>query len=220
MTWEYQEQITGNEAILFRNFIDLQAGNDDDFVNAWEILKAETTLKNQMKEAIKTKPDVKLNGTSEPVRVTDVDFWLSEEALGRVGKNSSITNSALVSYIFEKEIGQGTSIRFMGTPNSSVTITLPAGFDIKRTEGLNNKSQEFENNCTVLKGNFSPQKNITLWISENESSKTVLESREGSVKQGVENETKTVKIKQKLLEKTQKPEKPPDISKIALRGFV
>lgn len=183
MTWEYQEQITGNEAVLFRNFIDLQAGNDDNFVNAWEILKAETALRDQMEEALKTRPDVKLNGTPNPVKATNVDFWLSREALGKVEKNLSITNSASVSYIFEKEFGQDANIWLMGTPYSKVTITLPAGFEIKKTAGLDNKSQDFGNNRTVLKGSFGPQKNITLWISENESSIAGSEGGNGSIEQ-------------------------------------
>ena len=73
--------------------------------------------------------------TSEPVKVKDVEFWLSKEALGKTEKNSSITNSASVSYSFEKEVEQGTDIWLMGTPNSSVTITLPAGLDVERTKG-------------------------------------------------------------------------------------
>jgi hypothetical protein len=189
MTWEYQEQITGNESIVFRNFIDLQAGNRDNFVNAWEILKAETFLRNQTKEAIKTKPDVKLNGTSESVKITNVDFLLSKEALGKTLINSSITNSASVSYIFEREIDQGTNIWLMGTPNSNVTITLPVSFDVERTEGLDNKSQESGGNHTVLKGSFSPEGNITLWISENESSKTELQEKEGKAEQNAENKS-------------------------------
>ncbi len=208
MTWEYQEQITGNEAVLFRNFIDLQAGNDDNFVNAWEILKAETVLRDQMKEAVKTKPDVKLNGTSEPVKVTDADFWLSKEALGKVEKNSSITNSASVSYIFEKETGQGTEIWFMGTPNSGVTITLPVGLDVKRAEGLENKSQESGNNRTVLKGNFGPQKNITIWISENENSKAGEQAGEGNSEQDIENKSENAGNKTETAGKTAEARKP------------
>jgi len=183
MTWEYQERITDNEAVFFRNFIDLQTGNDDNFVNAWEILKAENILRNQTKEAVKTRPDVKLNGSSEPVKVTGVDFWLSKEALGKVEKNSSITNSASVNYAFEKGIGRETEIWFMGTPNSSVTITLPVGYDVKKTEGLDNKSQESANNLTVLKGDFGPGKIITLRILENESFKTLEQVRKESAEQ-------------------------------------
>lgn len=204
MTWEYHEQITGNKAILFRNFIDTQAGDDDNFVNAWEIQKAENILRNRTRESLKTKPDVKLNNSSELVKVTDVDFWLSEEALGKVEKNSSITNSALVSYIFEKEVGEGTSVWFMGTPNSSVTITLPADLKVEKTDGLDNKSQDFENNHTVLKGNFSPQKNITLWISD-ESSKAILEDRKGSAEQSIEKEDEDSKNKTRAAGKTVKP---------------
>lgn len=195
MTWEYQEQVTGNESVIFRNLIDLQEGNRDNFVNAWEILKAETFLRNQTKETLRAKPDVKLNGTSEPVKVTDVDFCVSKETLGKTLKNSSITNSASVSYIFKNEIGQGTDIWFMGTPNSNATITLPAGFDVERTEGLDNKSQESAGNRIVLKGSFSPEKNITLWISENESSKTKLPEKQGKVEQNTENKSKETENK-------------------------
>ncbi|WP_292376832.1 hypothetical protein [Methanosarcina sp. UBA411] len=190
MTWEYQEQITGNESIIFRSFIDLQTGNKDKFVNAWEILKAETFLRDQTKEALKTKPDVKLNGTSDPVKVTDVDFYLSKEALGNVLKDSSITNYASVNYIFEKEVNQGTNVWLMGTPNSNITITLPLDFNVERTEGLNNKSQEPGNNHTVLKGSFGPEENITLWISENESYKAGLQEREESIEQEAANKSK------------------------------
>jgi hypothetical protein len=189
MTWGYQEQITGNESVVFRNFIDPQAGNNDKFVNAWEILKAETVLRDKTDEAVKTKPDVKLNGTSELIKVTDIDYFISKDALGKTGKNLSITNFATVSYTFEKPIDRDTNIWFMGTPNSNVTITLPSDFDVEGTEGLNNESKEPGNNHTVLRGNFSPGKNITLWISENESYKTEVQERERSIEQNAENKT-------------------------------
>ncbi|HEY3360628.1 MAG TPA: hypothetical protein VGK06_02060 [Methanosarcina sp.] len=187
MTWGYQEQVTGNESIVFRNMIDIQEGNHDKFVNAWEILKAETFLRNKTEESVKAKPEVKLNGTSEPVKVSNVDFLLSKEALGNTSKNSSITNSASVSYIFEKEIGQGTNIWFMGTPNSTVTITLPSDFSVAKTEGLNNKSQGSDGNLTVLKGTFDPKENITIWVSENKSSKAELQRNNGTSEQTVTN---------------------------------
>lgn len=188
MTWEYQEQVTGNESIVFRNLIDMQEGNHDNFVNAWEILKAETFLRNKTEESVKTKSDVKLNGSSEPVKVSNVDFLLSKEALGNTSKNSSITNSASVSYIFEKEIGQGASIWFMGIPNSNVTITLPSDFSVAKIEGLNNKSQRSDGNLTVLKGTFDPNENITIWVSENKSSKAELQKNNGTIEQTVTNE--------------------------------
>lgn len=204
MTWEYQEQITDNESVLFRNFIDLQTGNSDRFVNAWEILKAEIVLRDQTEEAVRTKPDVKLNGTSELVKVTGVNFWLSKEALGKTEKNSSITNFASVSYTFEKQIDRDANIWFIGTPNSNVTINLPAGFDVERTEGLNNESKESGNNHTVLRGNFSPEKNITLWISENESYKAEMQERERSIEQNTENKTNKTINKNEIVGKAEK----------------
>ncbi len=189
MTWDYQEKITGNDSVVFRALIDLEEGNRDNFVNAWEIFKAETSLRDKMIEDLKAKPDVKFNGTSEPVKVTDVDFSLSDGALGRTFKNSSITNSASVSYIFEKEIGQGTSIWIQGTPNSNVTINLPSNLSVSRTEGLNNKIQDSDGNFTVLKGTFDPKENVTIWVSENKSSKPELKKNNETIAQNVTNES-------------------------------
>ncbi len=202
MNWEYKEQVTNNEAIFFREFIDLQKGNNDNFVNAWEILKAEMSLRDKLKISIEKKPDVKLNGTSETVKAKDFNFWIQKEALGKTGKNSSITNYASVSYSFEKEFCHGTDIWFMGTPESNVTITLPVGFDATRTEGMDNKSMEFENNRSVLKGNFSSEKNITIWLSENKSFAELPEIKENTEKDGesasMNKENKIVTTKSKV----------------------
>ena len=190
MTWKYEEQITGNEAVTFRDFIDLQAGNDDNFVNAWEILKAETVLRDRMKETIETKPDVRLNDTLEAVKVRDVDFWLSKEALGKTEKSSAITNHATVTYSFGKEAGKETGILLVGTPNSNITIRLPQGFDAERIEGLNGKNPGFESNLAVLKGSFDSSGNITLWLSENESSGGELQGITENIEKAVENESR------------------------------
>lgn len=187
MTWGYQETSTENEAVFFREFMDLQKGNHDNFVNAWEILKSEMFLRDKMEESIKNKPDVKLNGTPEDVKVEEIDYWIPKEALGKTEKNSSIINSALVSYSFKKELSSGTKIWFMGTPKSDVSITLPAGFDAAKTEGLDNKTIEFKNNLTVLKGSFPSEKNITIWLSENESFKAQLQSMKEKEEKNIEN---------------------------------
>ena len=191
MTWDYDEKTTGDEAIFFRSIIDGEAGNNNGFVNAWEILKMEVLLSDKMRKAIEEKPDVKLNSTPETVELEDVEFWIPEEALGRTDKNSSITNRAVVTYSFKEEAGPETEIWLMGTPDSSVTITLPPGLGADVTEGLNNKSPGFENNRTVLKGNFSSGKNITLWLSKNESFKAELQDMESNKNQIAENESIT-----------------------------
>lgn len=176
MVWEYKEGASDKESFIFREFVDAKTGNNDNFVNAWEILKAEMFLREKMRESIVNEPDVKLNKSAEGVKVENIDFGIPEEALGKTEKNVSIVNSAKVNYSFEKELDSGTEIWFMGTPESDVSITLPLGFDSSRTEGLNNKKIKFENNVTVLKGNFSPEKNITIWLSENKSFKADLQS--------------------------------------------
>lgn len=191
MTWNYDEKITDTEAIFFRNLIDRDTGNNDGFVNAWEILKMEVLSRDRMNKAIEEEPDVKLNSTSETVELKEVEFWISEEALGRTDKNSSITSRASVTYSFKEEAGPGTDIWLMGTPDSVVIITLPQGLDSEVTEGLDNKSLGFENNCTVLKGNFSSEKNITLWLSENESFKAELQAMEANENQSTENKSET-----------------------------
>lgn len=191
MTWNYEEKTTDEDAFLFRSIIDGETGNKDGFVNAWEILKMEVLLRDRMQKSIEEEPDVKLNATPEAVELKDVEFWIPEEALGRTNKSSSITNRASVTYGFKEEAGHGTEIWLMGTPDSSVIITLPPGFDAEMTEGLNNKAVGFENNRTVLKGNFSSDKNITIWLSENESFKAELQNMEANKNESVENESKT-----------------------------
>ena len=187
MTWNYDEKITDTEAIFFRNLIDRETGNNDGFVNAWEILKMEVLLGDKMEKSIEEEPDVKLNATSDPVELKDVEFWISKDTLGRTEKSSSITNRASVTYSFKEEISPGTDIWLMGTPNSSVTITIPLGLDAELTEGLDNKSLVFENNRTLLRGNFGSEKNITLWLSENESLKAEMLNMEMNTGKNTEN---------------------------------
>jgi hypothetical protein len=189
MTWDYDEKTTDNDAIIFRSIIDGEAGDKNGFVNSWEILKMEVILRDRMKKAIEEEPDVKLNSTSDTVELKDVEFCIPEEAIGRINKSSSITSYASVTYSFKEEAGPGTSIWLMGTPDSAVTITLPPGFDTRLTEGLNNKSIGFENNLTVLRGNFSHEKNITVWLSENETLKAKLQDTNMSKEKSVENES-------------------------------
>lgn len=189
MTWDYDEKTTDNDAVFLRSVIDGETGDNNGFVNAWEILKMEILLSDRMKKAIEEEPDVKLNAASDTVELKDVEFWVSKEALGRTNKSLSITNLASVSYSFKEEVGPGTAIWLMGTPDSSVTINLPPGLDAERTEGLDNKSLGFENNCTVLKGNFSPEKNITLWLSKNESFKAEVQDIKTNSDKNADNES-------------------------------
>jgi hypothetical protein len=193
MTWDYDEKTTDSDAFFLRSIIDGDTGNNDGFVNAWEILKMEVLLGDRMKKAIKEEPDVKLNATPETVELKDVDFQIPEEALGRTDKNSSITNHASVTYSFKEEAGPGTEIWLMGTPDSGVIITLPPGLDAEKTEGLDNKTHGFENNRTVLRGNFSSDENITIWLSENESFKAELQIMDTSKNESAENESETGK---------------------------
>jgi len=187
VTWNYDEKITDEEAVFFRNLIDIETGDGNGFVNAWEILKMEVLLSDKMKKAIEEESDVKLNSSSDPVELKDVELWISKEALGRTEKKSTITNSASVTYSFKEEAGPGTDISLMGNPDSSVTITLPPGFDAELTEGLENKSLEFRNNRNLLKGNFGSEKNITIWLSENETFKAELQSMEINKDKSAEN---------------------------------
>jgi hypothetical protein len=194
MTWEYKEEATDNESIYFRKFVDTQTGNNNSFVNAWEILKAEKALRAKMEEVLRTKPDVRLNQSSDPVRYRDVEFSIPEEALGITEKNSTINNSARVTYIFERELGEGTDILFMGTPDSNLTISLPPGFDVKETQGLEDKKLEFENSHAILKGNFNHSGNVTLWLLKNETFKLNFQNTE----ERIETDSKAKRIGDKI----------------------
>ena len=221
MTWEYDEYISGLDAVFFRDVVDRQTGNNDSFVNAWELLNMELKLREQMNESIEKKPDVKFNESSEAVKVLDIEFWLSDESLGRVRKSSPIENKASVTYSFEKEIGDNTSLWFLGTPDSEVTITLPEGLDSNRTEGLQNKTTIQKGKQMVLKGNFDSEGEITIWLSENQDFKATCPIYAGNDSKFLENKTienKTVENKTiengTLQAETGKEVKLPDITGI------
>jgi len=225
MSWDYEECITNREAIFFRELIDRETGNNDSFVNAWEIRNMELELRDRLENSIEKKPDVKLEGSSEMVKVLDVEFWLSDEALGTASRSSPITNTASVTYNFEEEgveeelkkeeegeastetgneigteIGtetgnqtsNQTSIWFLGTPGSEVTIFLPPGYDVNRTDGLEDKNEEFEDSRKILKGSFGPEGEITLWFSENKSYETAALPEVLTGDEVMENETLSI----------------------------
>lgn len=169
-TWEYKEYVTGSEASFSRQLIDNQAGNNDSFVNVWELIGMERKFGERLRESIEKKPDIKLNNSSETVKVLDVEYRFSEDSLGNVFKTTAFKNHARATYSIDKgALTSGTEAWFRGTPKSKVTFTLPPGLDVNGTEGLENNSVSFVKGRAVLKGKFDEKGEITLRLSENKS---------------------------------------------------
>lgn len=169
-TWEYKEYITGSEASFSRQLIDNQAGNNDSFVNVWELISMERKFEERLRESIEKKPDIKFNNSSETVKIQDVEYRFSEESLGNVFKTTALKNQARATYSIDKgALSPGTEAWFRGTPESKVTFTLPPGLDVNGTEGLENSTVSFVKDRAVLKGKFDENGAIKFRLSENKS---------------------------------------------------
>lgn len=174
MSWSYTEKYAALDSVLFKEVTDRGSGNGDGFVNAWELLKMELGLEGKLRSSIEKKCDVKLNNSSEDINILDVEFWLSDAALGKVSGNSVLENRFQVTYSFGNfSVVPGTRVCFSGTPESEVNITLPEGINVSETYGLENKSIGLENGRVVLKGRFGFEGNLTLQLSESSKEKSV-----------------------------------------------
>ncbi|MDD3041486.1 MAG: hypothetical protein PHW56_00805 [Methanosarcinaceae archaeon] len=169
-TWGYEEYVTGKEASFSRQLIDNQAGNNDSFVNVWELISMERRFGERLRESIEKKPDIKFNNSSETVKVLDVEYRFSEESLGNVFKTKALKNRAFVKYSIDKgALAPGTEAWFRGTPESKVRVILPPGLDVNETGGLENSTVSFKNDRAVLEGRFDEKGEMTLRFSENKS---------------------------------------------------
>lgn len=185
--WEYEEHATEKEASFARQLIDQKVGNNDKFVNAWEILNMEQRFRQKLQESIKKTPDLKLNNSSDAVRPLDIEYRISEDALGNVRKGDPVKSNARVAYSFEEgTLRPGTDVWFKGTPESKVKIILPPGLDVNRTKGLETESSGFENKNAVLKGSFGKDGEIRLWLSGNESYVITAAEESGNASEAVE----------------------------------
>ncbi len=173
MTWGYTETFSGNDSIAYRISIDKELGNNDSFINAWEVLKADKEMRKKLKGLLDAEPDVKINNETAGIEVTDIDSTLSPELFGKTHSVNAIVNRYNVTYRFKESIFNASSIWFMGQANTSVNIVLPEGVDVTDTAGMSNVSKTITN-YTVISGFFKDisaagRGEITLDLEKNTS---------------------------------------------------
>ena len=154
MTWDYNESFSGNDSIMFRAYIDREFGDNDGFVNAWELLKADKEIRMQFQSSIDKEFDVRLNNESTGIQVVDIESTLSPGIIGNIHSTDEVVNRYNVTYRWKDNIFNASSIWFLGQSNSPVTIILPPGIDVVNTSGINNLTKRI-NAHTELAGFFS-----------------------------------------------------------------
>jgi len=155
MTWNYTESFSGNDAILFRAYIDGEFGNNDSFVNAWELLNADKEIRKKFQSSIDNEFDVRINNESTGIQVVDIDSTLSPGIIGNIHNADAVVNRYNISYRWKDSVFNASNIWFLGQSNSPVTIILPPGIDVVNTSGINNLTKRI-NTHTELAGFFSP----------------------------------------------------------------
>jgi hypothetical protein len=155
MTWDYTESFSGNDSIMFRAYIDSEFGNNDSFVNAWELLNADKEIRKKFQSSIDKEFDARINNKSTGIQVADIESTLSPGIIGNIHSTDVIVNRYNVSYRWKDSIFNASNIWFLGQSNSPVTIILPQGIDVVNTSGINNLTIK-TNRHTELAGFFSP----------------------------------------------------------------
>ena len=142
MVWGYTETFTGVDSIAYRIDIDTEIGNNDSFINAWELLKTDKEMRKKLRSAIDNEFDVRiktpLNTGNNGIEVVDVDSSLSPGIIGKTHIDDTIVNKYRVTYRWKDSIFNASSIWFLGQAKSPVTIILPAGIDVTNISGMDN----------------------------------------------------------------------------------
>ncbi|WP_164997759.1 hypothetical protein [Methanolobus psychrotolerans] len=155
MIWGYTEKYSGERSLIFKTFIDMEFGDHDGFVSAWELLKADVNTRKSFFKSIKDNMDVKIDESSKNVTLLRVDSDMSRELIGPVDEQNDIVNSYLVFYDFKTPLtGSGSTMWFQGEPGTSVTINLPHEMDVISIEGIDNESINESSKGTRIYGKF------------------------------------------------------------------
>ncbi|MFZ3166683.1 MAG: hypothetical protein WA130_03640 [Candidatus Methanoperedens sp.] len=172
ITWGYTEIYTGIDSIGYKISIDTGIGNNDSFVNAWEVLKADKEERKRFKSAIENELDIRINNETSGIEMTDVDSSLSQAIIGNTHIPDTIENRYNVNYRLKESIYNASSIWFLGEPKSPVTIILPQGIDIAGISGMDNETKIVDSHTEVTGffSNLSDKRGeITINITKNES---------------------------------------------------
>ncbi|NJD51945.1 MAG: hypothetical protein FIB07_03670 [Candidatus Methanoperedens sp.] len=172
ITWGYTEIYTGMDSIGYKISIDTGIGNNDSFVNAWEVLKADKEERKRFKTAIENELDIRINNETYGIEMTEVDSSLSQAIIGNTNIPDAIENRYNVNYRLKQSIYNANSIWFLGEPESPVTIILPQGIDVKGISGMDNETETIDSHIEVTGffSNLSDKRGeITINITKNES---------------------------------------------------
>lgn len=172
MTWSYNETFTGADSIAFRMNIDSGIGDNDSFVNAWEVLKADKELRKELRSSIDREPDVMINNETYGIHLVDVDASLSTDLIGKNHLLDPLTNRYITTYRFNSSILNAGSIWFMGQADSPVTIVLPQGVDVSNISGMDNSTISLAEHVEIsgfFKGISKERGEITLTLLKNAS---------------------------------------------------
>lgn len=172
ITWSYTETFSGFDSIVYKIGIDSALGNNDSFVNAWELLKADKEVRKSFKSSIENELDIRINNETSGIELIDIDSTLSQATIGNINNTDTIINRYNVTYRLKDSIFNASSIWFLGEPNSPVTVVLPAGIDVKEVAGMNNSSIN-TSSYTEITGFFKEMSQdrgeITLHLEKNVS---------------------------------------------------
>ena len=100
MTWEYTETHMDQNSIKYRILVDTQIGNSDEHVSAWELMKVDRILRQNLRESLEKKMDVMFDDDSAGIEVVEIDATMDLELLGSLTKAETIENHYLVRYFF------------------------------------------------------------------------------------------------------------------------
>jgi hypothetical protein len=140
MSWSYNETYTGADSIAFRMNIDTVFGDNNSFVNAWELLLADKELRKDFRSSIEKEQDVRINNETSGIFLVDVDATLSPDIIGKSHLYDTIVNTYITKYRFDNSILNAGSIWFLGQANTPVTIVMPQGVDVINISGMDKET--------------------------------------------------------------------------------
>ncbi len=172
MTWSYDETITGADSIAFRINIDSSFGDNDSFVNAWEVPLADKELRKEFRSSIYKELDVRINDKTDGIYMVDVDAMLSPDVIGKTHILDTFVNKYTTTYRFDASVLNAGSIWFMGQAGTPVTIVMPQGVVVTNISGVDNATINITDHAEIS-GFFreisKDRGEITLTLSRNTS---------------------------------------------------
>ncbi|WP_394697815.1 hypothetical protein [uncultured Methanomethylovorans sp.] len=164
--WMYTETYTEGNALLYKDYIDMSLGNQDHFISAWEVLKADVKTRSTLENSIHENMDVIINGSSQSVVLTDVSSLMSSELLGPVAQVEAIRNLYTTNYHLVDPLSEpcDSSISFIGEKGTPLLINMSNGTYVDSTEGIDNVSISTDQESIIIRGIFGSTDKATVYF--------------------------------------------------------